>query len=94
MPPSRDIGAPGVEDKDGKFVAWLFGSVTDDVIGDVTLGESMFKAMEGLMQKDEIRPTRVEVLAGGLAGVDGGLKRLLGGNVSGTKLVVRIAETP
>lgn len=94
MPPSKDIGAPGVEDKDGKYVAWLFGSVTDDVIGDVTLGKSMFKALEGLMERGEIRPTRVEVVEGGLAGVDGGLQRLLAGKISGTKLVVRIAETP
>lgn len=94
LPPSKDIGEPGVEDKDGKFVAWVFGSVCDDTIGDVRLGETMFKVLEDMMRDGEIKPNQVEILEGGLAGIEGGLQRMLTGKVSGVKLVARLSETP
>ena len=40
------------------------------------------------------QPNRVEVLPNGLAGIPEGLKRIRNGEVSGTKLVVRVEETP
>ena len=40
------------------------------------------------------QPNRVTVLPNGLAGIPEGLKRIRNGEVSGTKLVVRVEETP
>ncbi len=47
-----------------------------------------------LMWDVVVQPNRVEVLPNGLAGIDAGCERLMKGEVSGTKLVVHISETP
>lgn len=94
LPPSKDIGEPGVKDEDGKFVAWVMGSVHDDTMGDAKLGEEMFGVLEKMLSDGEVRPNKAEVLEGGLAGIEEGLHRLLAGKVSGAKLVTRVLETP
>lgn len=94
LPPSKDIGEPGVEDVDGKSVAWVMGSVHDDTVGDVKLGEQLFAVLERMMSDGEVKPNKAEVLEGGLAGIEEGLRRLLTGKVSGAKLVARVLETP
>lgn len=40
------------------------------------------------------QPNKVEVLPGGLAGIDGGLERLYTKTVSGLKLVAHPRDTP
>lgn len=94
LPPSKDIGEPGVKDEDGKFVAWVMGSVHDDAMGDPKLGKEMFAVLEKMLSDGEVRPNKAEVLEGGLAGIEEGLHRLLAGRVSGAKLVTRVLETP
>lgn len=40
-----------------------------------------------------LKPTKVEVVSGGLGAITGALERLKKGDVSGKKLVVRLEET-
>lgn len=99
-PPSSEIGDPGPDgekvNEKGKKVALVNGTVSNDVTGDVRLGERMFGVLEAMLSEGSLRPNTVEVLEGGLAGIDSekGLKRLGEGKVSGVKLVVRVEETP
>lgn len=55
-------------------------------------GKGMYKALEGMLERGEIRGNEFEVLGGGLAAIEGGLKRVKEGN-AGKKLVVRPEET-
>lgn len=93
--PSKEIGKPGEEDKDGRRVVTVLGSVhNDEAGGDTNIGKSLFAVLEKLLKDGEIRPSRVEVLPGGLNGIQGGLEKLWARQVSGVKLVARIGDTP
>lgn len=81
------------KNEDGKKVAWVVGIVSDEVLGDVRLGERMYAVLENLVREGEVRPNRLEVLPGGLGAIEEGTKRIKEGRVSGTKLVVRLSET-
>ncbi|THH16867.1 hypothetical protein EW146_g3849 [Bondarzewia mesenterica] len=85
------VGEPGREAEDGRRLEWVFGNVHIPVNKEV--GEAMYKCLTGLLEEKAIKPNRVEVVPGGLAGVTEGLKRLAKG-VSGVKLVVHPQETP
>ncbi|KAF9528412.1 chaperonin 10-like protein [Crepidotus variabilis] len=50
--------------------------------------------LTGWLERGDIKPNRVEIVEGGLAGVVGALKKLEENAVSGTKLVARPPETP
>lgn len=56
-------------------------------------GVEFAKHLRQLIERGEIKPNRVEVLPGGLDGVESGIKRLRDNLVSGMKLVVRLGET-
>lgn len=92
---SKDIGQPGVEGKDGRRVITVFGSVhNDEVGGDVQLGKSMYVALEKMLRDGDIKPSKVELLPGGLSGLPDGFARLVAKKISGAKMVVRVADTP
>ncbi|KAG5732530.1 Zinc-type alcohol dehydrogenase-like protein C2E1P3.01, partial [Termitomyces sp. T112] len=57
------------------------------------LGEHFYASLTELLETGEIKPNRVEVVPGGLAGIAGSLKRLELNQVSGVKLVVHPQET-
>lgn len=82
-----------IKEQNGKSVARVFGTVNDDTAGDTRVGEQLFGAFEKLLRNGDLKPNTIEVLPGGLAGIEGGLKRMGEGKVSGTKLVVRPTET-
>ncbi|GJJ08286.1 hypothetical protein Clacol_002496 [Clathrus columnatus] len=58
------------------------------------LGRGLFAALGEYLEAGKIKPTEIEVLPNGLAGVADGLKKLEAQLVSGKKLVVRPSETP
>lgn len=92
---SKDIGQPGVEDKDGRRVNTVYGALhSDELGGDVKLGKSLFAALETMLRDGDIKPSKVEVLPGGLSGIPEGLERLAAKKISGAKMVVRLADTP
>lgn len=93
-PLEKEIKPDNNEDKEhGKTVVEVFGTVNDDVAGDVPLGEGLFGALESMLRDGDLKPNSVEVLPGGLAAIEGGLKRMKDGKVSGIKLVTKVAET-
>lgn len=94
LTPSDSIGKPGEEDKDGKRTVWVFGSSAEPEMGDARLARSLFASLERMMKEGDIKPNKVDILEGGLNGVQGGLERMGAGKVSGVKLVARIADTP
>lgn len=74
-------------------MALVFGSPNDAMGGDAKLGAKMWKDLERMLREGEIRPNRVEVLPGGLGGVEEGIQRMAERKVSGVKVVVRVDET-
>lgn len=93
--PSKAIGADGFVDDNGRKVIGVFGSVYDDQVGgDARLGKTLFQALEGMLRDGHVKPSRVELLPGGLLGIADGLERVKSGKVSGGKLVARLADTP
>ncbi|GAA5927252.1 zinc-binding alcohol dehydrogenase family protein [Sporobolomyces koalae] len=56
--------------------------------------EKYFDLLGKWLEQGEFRSQRVEVIPGGLAGVEEGLRRLQDNEVKGQKLVYKIAETP
>ncbi|OCH90884.1 NAD(P)-binding protein, partial [Obba rivulosa] len=56
-------------------------------------GDNIWTTLTGLLEEGVVRPTRVEVLPGGLAGVPKGLELLKNDQVSAAKLVVHPQET-
>lgn len=75
----------------GKKTRSVFGSAFHPANGAV--GAGVYANLERYLEEGDIKPNRVEVLAGGLVGIAGGLERLEKGAVSGVKLVVRPGET-
>ncbi|KAI0747048.1 GroES-like protein [Daedaleopsis nitida] len=74
-----------------KRVARPFASLS--LPANKTLGEELYKRLTEWSRTGVIKPSRVEVLPGGLAGVPDGCARMRDNKVSGTKLVVRPQET-
>ncbi|TFY77181.1 hypothetical protein EWM64_g6830 [Hericium alpestre] len=88
LPPT--IGALG-EREDGMKVIFVMGSV--NVPENYEFGDKMYAALPGLLASGDIKPSRTEVLLGGLAGAPAGVERLANNSVSGVKLVVHPQET-
>ncbi|KAH9940504.1 GroES-like protein [Epithele typhae] len=57
------------------------------------VGVEMFKRVAGWLESGELVPNEVEVLTGGLTGIQAGLDRLESGAVSALKLIARPQET-
>ncbi|EMD31433.1 hypothetical protein CERSUDRAFT_60078 [Gelatoporia subvermispora B] len=53
----------------------------------------LFEKLPALLESGDVKPNRVEILPGGLAGIAAGLKRMEKGEVSGIKLVAHPHET-
>ena len=62
-----------------------------DVAGDPEFVEEFFKWVEGALQRREYEGHGFEVVEGGLAGVEEGLRRLRMGEAGGRKMVYRVA---
>lgn len=96
LPPAAGVGGKlglGEEDEEGKRVVWVHGVAADEELGDGRLARGLFGALEGLLERGELRPNRVEVLGGGLGAVREALGRFGSGKVRGVKLVVRVGDT-
>lgn len=65
----------------------------EDVKGDVEFGEEFFGWLEGALRRGEYEGHPLEVVPGGLAGVEEGLRRLRLGETGGRKMVYRVEET-
>ena len=63
----------------------------EDVVGDPTFIEEFFRWVEGALQRGEYEGHLFEVVEGGLAGVQEGLRRLRMGQAGGRKMVYRVA---
>ncbi|KAI0707035.1 GroES-like protein [Earliella scabrosa] len=74
-----------------KKVVHVFGSVHYPFCRKA--GEEMYKRLTGWLADGVIKPNKVEILPGGLAGIPDGLARLEAFKVSGTKLIARPQET-
>lgn len=57
-------------------------------------GEKWFDWLGPALERGELKPQRVTIVSGGLAGVSEGLRRLEHHEVRGEKLVYRIKDTP
>ncbi|RDX56942.1 GroES-like protein [Lentinus brumalis] len=77
---------------DGKRVSSVAGNVHFPQTR--ACGEELYARLTGWLETGIIKPNRVEVLPGGLAGIPDGLARLEAGKVSATKLIARPQETP
>ncbi|KAA1476193.1 GroES-like protein [Dentipellis sp. KUC8613] len=86
LPPH--VGKYGEEAEDGKRTVYVFGNVNDPEHQNSGFGSVVAKTLEKLLAEGTIRPTRVEVVPGGLHGIQTGLERLMTGKVSGAKLIV------
>ncbi|EMD40158.1 hypothetical protein CERSUDRAFT_46554 [Gelatoporia subvermispora B] len=75
----------------GKRVIQVYGSLA--VPYHHKAAASLCAALSSLLEEGAIKPMRVEVLPGGLAGIVSGLERLKDNQVSAAKLVVRPHET-
>ncbi|KII89534.1 hypothetical protein PLICRDRAFT_53924 [Plicaturopsis crispa FD-325 SS-3] len=84
---------PSVAEAEGKGVRVV------GVVGNVNiptaraLGVSLYKRLGALLSEGAIKPNKVEVLPGGLAGIPAGLDRLKADKVSGLKLIAHPQET-
>ncbi|KAH9921184.1 GroES-like protein [Epithele typhae] len=58
------------------------------------LGVEVYKRLPGWLETGALKPTRVQVLPGGLKAIPQGLRPIIGGKVSGVKLVVNPPDTP
>ncbi|TFK82430.1 GroES-like protein [Polyporus arcularius HHB13444] len=77
---------------DGKKVSGVFGNVHHP--DNRKCGEELYARLTEWLEKGIIKPNKVEVLPGGLAGIPDGLARLEAFKISGTKLIARPQETP
>ncbi|KAH9917142.1 GroES-like protein [Epithele typhae] len=82
---------PGRDDATGKKVHMAHGLFMTPVNHGV--GASLLDALPKLLESGAIKPSRHEILPGGLAGIIDGLRRMENDEVSGVKLVVRPQET-
>ncbi|KAA1476199.1 GroES-like protein [Dentipellis sp. KUC8613] len=89
--PSAAVGKPGEEAEDGKRVAHVFGNV--NAPENAAFGDALYAVLTGLLERGDIKPNKVELLEGGLAGLAKGTERAGKGEVSAVKLVVHPQET-
>ncbi|KAH9933259.1 chaperonin 10-like protein [Amylocystis lapponica] len=82
---------PKEEQSGDKTVVLTFGNIHVPLYR--AWGIEFAKALTGFLEEKAIVPNRVEILPGGLAGIQSGLDRLRKDEVSGKKLVVRPQET-
>lgn len=61
---------------------------------DKAFAEKFFPTLERWLVEGRITPNKITVVPGGLAGVTEGFRRMRDKQVSGEKLVFRVAETP
>lgn len=83
----------GYVDEEGRKAIGVWGSFFNDAGGDTKLGKSLYASLETILRDGDLKPAKVELVPEGLNGVQAVLMRLRGG-VSGSKLVVKIADTP
>ncbi|KZV72140.1 GroES-like protein [Peniophora sp. CONT] len=81
------VGASGVrrDDAEGKLAVVVYGMANQGV--NLKFGEDMYKALDQYLKDGSIKPTKVEIVDGGLEGVQAGLDRIKAG-VNGVKLVI------
>ncbi|TFY66453.1 hypothetical protein EVG20_g4638 [Dentipellis fragilis] len=91
LQPSAAVGKPGEEGEDGKRVAHVFGNVNAPV--NTAFGDGLYAALTGLLESGELKPNKVELLAGGLASLAKGTERVGKREVSAAKLVAHPQET-
>ncbi|KAH9921185.1 GroES-like protein [Epithele typhae] len=91
MAPSLECIEDLKREGDGKRTARPFGSF--QLPGARELGLEVVARLPGWLADGTVRPTRVEVLPGGLSGIPEGLERMVRNEVSGVKLVVHPHET-
>ncbi|KZV72683.1 GroES-like protein [Peniophora sp. CONT] len=84
---SRLVGTQGEDDEEGKRFVRAFGGVNAPF--HQAFGTEMYVSLSDMLEKGLLSPTKLEVIEGGLSGVDAGLARIAAG-VSGVKLVVRV----
>ncbi|GJE88568.1 zinc-binding alcohol dehydrogenase family protein [Phanerochaete sordida] len=82
---------PAKLEKGDKYVAHVFADV--QLPAQIEVGRSLYAKLPEMLAAGDIKPTKLEVLPDGLAGVPAGLDRLKAG-VSAVKFVVRPQETP
>jgi len=87
--PAADIP---IESKGNRWIVTVYGGVRDH--GHSEFGNSMYAALPGLLADGRIKPNKVELIAEGLKGIPAALDRVMGGKVSGVKVVARPGETP
>ncbi|VDB95730.1 unnamed protein product [Peniophora sp. CBMAI 1063] len=80
----------GETTEDGKKVVHAYGASNGEE--NLEFGARMYGKIAGLLESGDIKPNKVEVIPGGLAGIPAGLERLEAKKVSGSKLVARIAD--
>lgn len=54
----------------------------------------MYVALETMLRDGDIKPSKVELIPGGLSGLPAGFERLVAKKISGAKIVVNVADTP
>ncbi|OSD03833.1 GroES-like protein [Trametes coccinea BRFM310] len=81
---------PGVENPEKKV---HFGRGLFNAPFNAAVSLSLLAKLPELLENGDIKPNRVEVIPGGLRGVDPGLDRLQNNEVSAVKLVVKPQET-
>lgn len=89
------VNQPNIEDKEmveHKKIVKVIGFFTSPHTR--PLGERLYAKLEELVRDGDIKSSRVEVIPGGLTGVENGLQKLQNNQVSRTKLVVHPQETP
>ncbi|TFY78319.1 hypothetical protein EWM64_g5690 [Hericium alpestre] len=74
--------------------ATLFGRYFVDDERDSLFGQKLFQQVEVWLREERLKANPHTVIAGGLNGVQEGLKIMKEGKVSASKLVYRIADTP
>ncbi|KAG6810133.1 hypothetical protein H0H92_013165, partial [Tricholoma furcatifolium] len=79
------------KEEEGKHIIRVLGWL--DRPHTLDLGVQLYNALHDLLDQGLIKPNRVEVLPGGLDGIEGGLERLEANQVSGIKLVACPEDT-
>ncbi|EIN12987.1 GroES-like protein [Punctularia strigosozonata HHB-11173 SS5] len=80
----------GLPNDESKGFAWVKGNV--NFPDQIDIGRQLFARLTGLLADGSIKPHRIRVISGGLSGIEGGLKLLQDGKVSGAKLIVHPQE--
>ncbi|KZV71795.1 GroES-like protein [Peniophora sp. CONT] len=84
-------GTPGTEAEQGKKMVRAYGMANEGE--NLEFSARMYSVIPSLLERGDLKPNKVEILQGGLAGIPAGLERLEAKKVSGVKLVARVAET-